>query len=114
VEGDGGCRRQQGVRGCRGDGGFHTDNDPTKGHCSCQTERFLKVLTIVLSPIEEGEVVDQTRVTSSIREFFDSIGQGKNFRVISKSETIFIKSANGEKMNGHAKPVHSIRSCCGL
>jgi len=72
------------------------------------------VLTIVLSPIEEGEVVDQTRVTSSIREFFDSIGQGKNFRVISKSETIFIKSANGEKMNGHAKPVHSIRSCCGL
>lgn len=74
----------------------------------------LKHHEFMLSPIEDNEIVDQTKVTSSIREFLDSIGQGKNFGVISKSETIFIKSVNGEKMDGYVKPVHSIRSCCGL
>ena len=68
----------------------------------------------VLSPIEDDETVDQVKVTTSIREYLDSIGQGKNFGVISKSETIFIKSINGEKMSGQAKPVKSINSCCGL
>ena len=64
--------------------------------------------------IENDETIDQVEVTTSIRGFLDSIGQGKNFGVISKSETIFIKSINGEKMPGQAKSVHSIRSCCGL
>ena len=68
----------------------------------------------ILSPIEDDQVVDQAKVISSIREFLDSIDQGKNFGVISRSETIFIKSVNGEKMSGYVKPVHSIRSCCGL
>ena len=68
----------------------------------------------ILSPIENDETIDQVEVTTSIRGYLESIGQGKNFGVISKSETIFIKSINGEKMPGQAKPVHSIRSCCGL
>lgn len=68
----------------------------------------------VLSPIENDETIDQVEVTTSIREYLNSIGQAKNFGVISKSETIFIKSINGEKMPGQVKSIPSIRSCCGL
>ena len=38
----------------------------------------------VLSPINEGEIIDTTEVITVIKEFLDSIGEARNFAVISK------------------------------
>ena len=68
----------------------------------------------VLSPIEPDDSIEISNVTESIKKFLDSIGESQNFGVISKHDNVFIQSIDGMKMNKPKKPVHSIRSCCGL
>ena len=68
----------------------------------------------ILSPVEDDDTIDTSHVTTSIKEYLDSIGEGQNFGVISKSENITIKSINGKKINKSIQPVRSLRTCCGL
>ena len=52
----------------------------------------LKHHQFTLSTFDDDEVIDTNTVITSIKEFLDSIGEGANFAVISKDETISIKS----------------------
>ena len=56
----------------------------------------IKLHEFVLSPINDGELIDITEVITVIKEFLDSIGEGRNFAVISRDEIILIKSIYGK------------------
>ena len=76
----------------------------------------IKLHDFTLSPIEDHEKVDQTEVISSIKEFLDSIGEGRNFAVISNSDVILIKSISGRTIKRKPQPVAHMFSCphCGF
>lgn len=74
----------------------------------------IKNKEFILSPMESHEKIDTIKVTKSIGEYLDSIGEGNNFTIIGNSKKILIKSINGKKINKITPPVKSIRSCCGL
>ncbi len=74
----------------------------------------IKHSEFILSPIEHDEKIDNTKVTNSIQEYLDSIGEGKNFMIIGDSTKVHIKSINGKKINKITPPVRTIRTCCGL
>ena len=70
-----------------------------------------------LSTFDDDEVIDTNRVITSIKEFLDSIGEGHNFAVISKNETISIKSISGKIIERKdAAPQSDMFSCthCGF
>ena len=48
----------------------------------------IKYHEFVLSPIEEEGVIDTNEVVTSIKEFLESIGEQRNFAVISRGEII--------------------------
>jgi len=75
----------------------------------------LKAHQFVLSPIEDDEEINQVEVTTSIKEFLESIGEKQNFAVISNSNKIMIKSIVGKKIEREAKPTEQMFSCthCG-
>ena len=75
----------------------------------------LKAHQFVLSPIEDDEEINQVEVTTSIKEFLESIGEKQNFAVISNSNKIMIKSILGKKIEREAKPTEQMFSCthCG-
>jgi len=52
----------------------------------------IKYHEFVLSPIEEEGVIDTNEVVTSIKEFLESIGEQRNFAVISRGEIISIES----------------------
>ena len=64
----------------------------------------IKLHEFMLSPIEDGDTVDQTEVITSIKEFLDSIGEAKNFAVISRESVILIKSITGKIIERDAPP----------
>lgn len=68
----------------------------------------------VLSPVESDDSIEISHVTASIKKYLDSIGEGQNFGVISKSENVFIQSIDGKNIDKPMRPVYSIRPCCGL
>jgi len=55
-------------------------------------------------------------VITSIKEFLDSIGEGRNFAVISNSDVILIKSISGKTIEREPKPITDMFSCphCGF
>ncbi len=69
-----------------------------------------------LSTLDDDEVIDINTVIASIKEFLDSIGEGHNFAVISKNETISIKSISGTIIERDATPQSDMFSCthCGF
>jgi len=75
----------------------------------------IKLHQFVLSPIIDDESVNQTEVITSIKEFLDSIGEKRNFGVISNNNNITIKSIFGKKIERIAKPTGQMFSCahCG-
>lgn len=56
----------------------------------------IKLHEFMLSPIDDDEVIDQTEVITAIKEFLDSIGEGRNFAVISNANVVMIKSISGK------------------
>ncbi len=76
----------------------------------------LKHHQFTLSTLDDDEVIDTNTVISSIKEFLDSIGEGHNFAVISKNETISIKSISGKIIERDAAPQSDMFSCthCGF
>jgi len=70
----------------------------------------------VLSTFDDDEVINKIHVITSIKQFLDSIGEGHNFAVISKNETISIKSISGKIIVRDAAPQTDMFSCthCGF
>ena len=75
----------------------------------------LKYHEFILSPIEDGDTVDQNEVVTSIREFLQSIGEQRNFAVISKGDTVSIESVTGKTIDREQQPSSGLFSCphCG-
>ena len=76
----------------------------------------LKIHEFILSPIEEGETIDKNEVITVIKEFLDSIGEARNFAVISKEDNILIKSISGKIIEREPQPTGRMFSCphCGF
>ncbi len=76
----------------------------------------LKHHQFTLSTLDDDEIIDTNTVITSIKEFLDSIGEGHNFAVISKDETISIKSISGKIIERNTAPQSDMFSCthCGF
>ncbi len=76
----------------------------------------LKLHDFTLSPVEDNDIVDQSEVITAIKEFLDSVGEAKNFAVISNSNIILIKSISGKTIERKSKPPSQMFSCphCGF
>jgi len=76
----------------------------------------LKIHEFMLSPIEDKDVIDTSEVITAIKEFLDSIGEIRNFAVISKNEVILIKSIYGKTIERKSSQTASMFSCthCGF
>jgi len=76
----------------------------------------LKLHEFTLSPVEEHEIIDKKAVITAIKEFLDSIGEIRNFAVISNSDIILIKSISGKSIQRKPKPVAKMFTCthCGF
>ncbi len=76
----------------------------------------LKLHEFMLSPIEDDDVIDKTEVITVIKEFLDSIGEGRNFAVISREDVILIKSIYGKTIKREQKAPARMFSCphCGF
>lgn len=75
----------------------------------------LKLHEFMLSPIDDDGVIDRKEVISAIKEFLESIGEGRNFAVISREEVILIKSIYGKTIERESPPPSQMFSCthCG-
>ncbi len=76
----------------------------------------LKNHQFILSTFDDDEVINKIHVITSIKQFLDSIGEGHNFAVIAKNETISIKSISGKIIERDAVPQSDMFSCthCGF
>ena len=76
---------------------------------------FIKFHKFILTPIMDNESVNGDDVISSIKEFLDSIGEKHNYAVISKEDTITIKSIHGKQIEREKQPQSQLFSCthCG-
>lgn len=74
----------------------------------------LKQNEFVLTPIEHDEKIDSHKVTDSIQNYLNSIGEGKNFEIFCQSDKVEIKSISGKKINRVTPPVKTLGTCCGL
>lgn len=76
----------------------------------------LKNHEFVLSSVDDDEIIDQNIVIMSIKEFLDSIGEGRNFAVISSNQIVSIKSISGKKIEREQTPQPEMFSCthCGF
>ena len=71
----------------------------------------LKNHEFILSTIDDDEKLDKNLVINSIKEFLDSIGEGKNFAVISTKDTVSIRSISGKKIERDPVPQPQMFSC---
>jgi hypothetical protein len=76
----------------------------------------LKIHEFMLSPIDDDGIIDSKEVITAIKEFLDSIGESRNFAVISREEVILIKSIYGKTIQRESKQITSMFSCthCGF
>jgi hypothetical protein len=76
----------------------------------------LKLHEFILSPIKDKDVIDKTEVITVIKEFLDSIGEIRNFAVISKENMILIKSIYGKTIDRQPRQYAQMFACphCGF
>ena len=74
----------------------------------------LKIHDFTLSPIDDEEI-KSNEVIATIKEFLESIGEGKNFAVIGRDNVILVKSISGKTVESDSVPSQSMFSCphCG-
>jgi hypothetical protein len=70
----------------------------------------------VLTSLNDEEIIDESSVINAIKEFLNSIGEGANFFVTSKKDTIHIKSISGTHVEKSPLPSSEFFSCahCGF
>jgi len=76
----------------------------------------LKTNQFTLSSLDDDEIIDIAEVIAAIKEYLDSIDEGRNFAVISNNDVINITSISGrviEKTESESQP--GLFSCthCG-
>lgn len=76
----------------------------------------LKKHQFTLSTFDDDETVDIDLVISAIKEYLDSIGEGKNFAVISNNSKINITSISGRVIERESPEQSEMFSCphCGF
>lgn len=79
----------------------------------------LKLHEFMLAPIDDSETVSNFDVVTAIKEFLDSIGEIKNFAVITQGDIIHVKSISGKQIIRESKTsanVDGMFSCthCGF
>ena len=76
----------------------------------------LKNHQFMLSTLDDDEIIDISVVISSIKEFLDSIGEGRNFAVISSNHLITIRSVSGRVIERDAPTQSGMLTCthCGF
>jgi len=75
----------------------------------------LKINEFMLSTLND-ETIDAAIVITAIKEFLDSIGEARNFAVISNNDVISIKSITGKTIERDPTPQSELFSCthCGF
>ena len=75
----------------------------------------IKYHEFVLSPIEEDDEIDTNEVVVAIKEFLESLGEQRNFAVISRGDVISIESIFGKTIERDSQPTSGLFSCphCG-
>ena len=75
----------------------------------------IKYHEFVLSPIEDDDVIDSNKVVASIKEFLESLGEQRNFAVISRGDVISIESISGKIIERDTQHTSGLFSCphCG-
>jgi len=76
----------------------------------------LKNHQFTLSTFDDHEKIEIDVVITSIKEFLDSIGEGHNFAVICKDDTITVSSVNGKTIERESHMTQEMFSCthCGF
>ncbi len=76
----------------------------------------LKNNQFTLSTLDDDETLDTRLVVSAIKEFLDSIGEGRNFAVISSENMIKISSVSGRIIDRYTQDHYEMLSCphCGF
>ncbi|MGY5150705.1 MAG: C2H2-type zinc finger protein [Candidatus Nitrosopumilus sp. bin_6a] len=77
----------------------------------------LKNHQFTLSSFDDDEIIDTSEVISAIKEFLDSIDEGRNFAVISNNDVINITSISGKVIERIvSESEHEMFSCthCGF
>ena len=75
----------------------------------------IKYHEFILSPIEEDDIIDANEVVTAIREFLESLGEQRNFAVISRGDIISIESVSGKTIERDVNSSSELFSCphCG-
>jgi len=75
----------------------------------------IKYHEFVLSPIEDDDVIDSNKVVAAIKEFLESLGEQRNFAVISRGDVISIESISGKIIERDTQHTSGLFSCphCG-
>jgi hypothetical protein len=75
----------------------------------------LKINEFMLSTLDD-QIIDKNMVITAIKEFLESIGEGRNFAVISNNNVISIKSISGKIIERDPAPPSDMFSCthCGF
>ena len=68
----------------------------------------IKYHEFVLSPIEEDDIIDANEVVTAIKEFLESLGEQRNFAVISRCDVISIESISGKIIERDAQPTSGL------
>ena len=76
----------------------------------------LKNNQFTLSTLDDDEVIDTNTVITAIKEFLDSIGEGRNFGVIGNNNMVSITSLSGKVIEREPSPTEEMFSCthCGF
>ncbi|RMW37466.1 MAG: C2H2-type zinc finger protein [Nitrosopumilus sp.] len=76
----------------------------------------LKNNQFTLSTLDDDEIIDTNTVISAIKEFLDSIGEGRNFAVIGNNHMISITSVSGKVIERESATPQEMFSCshCGF
>jgi len=76
----------------------------------------LKNNQFTLSTLDDNEVIDTNTVITAIKEFLDSIGEGRNFAVIGNNSMISITSVSGKTIERQPSQHQEMFSCthCGF
>lgn len=76
----------------------------------------LKNNQFTLSTLDDDDVIDTNTVITAIKEFLDSIGEGRNFAVIGNNNLISITSVSGKVIEREPSQQQEMFSCshCGF
>ncbi|KER06275.1 zinc finger C2H2-type domain-containing protein [Marine Group I thaumarchaeote SCGC AAA799-E16] len=76
----------------------------------------LKNNQFTLSTLDDDEKIDTNTVITAIKEFLDSIGEGRNFAVIGNNNMVSITSVSGKVIEREPAQQQEMFSCshCGF